>query len=147
MVYIELTRFFLKQDGCIKCELYSAWICSGKIPEINQFFFSSISFKIPWSIMQNSYTLCVCCFSGSWVALDASSGTGWKWRLPVLSGLPAPVPQCGPERGQNTLPRCRWRTYWISLINILEGGAIIKKSCSSCWSYLVCHKPGLYRQR
>lgn len=144
MLYIELARCFFKQDGCIKCELYSAWVCSGKVPKIDQFFFS-ISIKIPWNIMQNSFILCVGCFYGSWVALDASSGTWCKCPLPMLSGLPALVLLCSLERGQGTLPQCTWCSYWILLINNLDSGAIIKKSCRSFWSYLVCHKPGLYR--
>lgn len=56
-------------------------------------------------------------------------------------GLPAPVPQRSPERAEITVPWCRWCNYWILLQSNLEDGAIIKKSCSSCWSYSVTTCP------
>lgn len=55
--------------------------------------------------------------------------------------LPAPVPQRRPERGEITVPWCRWCNCWILLQSNLEDGAIIKKSCSSCWSYSVTTSP------
>lgn len=132
------------------CELYSAaWVCSGKIPEINQVFGADLSKLLGkvWRNLTGTHILthcvwAICC--GSWYALDASSGTWCKCDLHVLSGLPAPVPQHSLESGEVTVPWCRWCNSWILLLEQF-GGWSNNKEIAQFLKLFGYHKPSLYK--